>query len=1147
MSPVREFLAECHRIRVAGGGTAERSFYTPFQNMMNAIGAKRRPKVFCVGELADLGAGRPDFGFFSAERLPRDAASGEPLATPPDRGVVEMKPPSEDLWRTVASRQVADYWERYGLVLITNLRGFVIAGQDQFGRRKDLEELLIAETRDAFWQLCADPSRLSEEKALRLEEFLARVLLIRATLAQPRDVAWFLASYARDTLARLEDEMAAPPRSFDQLGTLRSSLEAALGITFEGPKGMHLFRSTLVQTLYYGLFAAWVLWCKRSADPEQRRAFSADGAVWHLRLPVLRQLFGEIYRPGALGDFGLRQSIDWAADMLRRVDDAAFFERFRQDRAVQYFYEPFLEAFDPQLRKQLGVWYTPPEVVDYMVERVDRVLRDELAIPDGLADERVHVLDPCCGTGSYIVAVLRRIERTLRERADDALIGEDIKRAAKERVHGFEIMPAPFVVAHLQVGLLLEDLGAPLAEEGLRTQDRPEFASIKLTNALTDWDSTHDQPGYLPFADLQNERDAARDIKRRQVIHVVLGNPPYNGYAGMADHPEERALTEAYRRVRRVRPPEGQGLNDLYVRFFRIADRKITEQSDRGVVCFITNYSWLDGLSYTGMRERYLDVFDRIWIDSLNGDKYRTGKTTPDGRPDPSIFSTEENREGIQVGTAISLLARRAAKPNGAPAEVHYQDFWGTDKRGQLVAAGADEGLVNGAYSHSAPHENTHLTLRPGAAAEGYLRAPMIVDLFPVSFPGVQPGRESFLVDIDFDAVQARLGDYLDPEVSDDEIGLRYPVVMQSTARFDARKTRSVLKKTDLGDHNIKAICYRPLDRRWLIWEPNTKLLDEKRADYVMEIEVTGSYYFSAANRLRKDFDPPLISNIPVSRHVIERGANMFGAYVRSSLHSSRTRIDRFRSHNLSENAVAYFDDIGLPVSEAPFWHAIAIQHSTAYAEENADALRLDWPRIPLPASAERLAASAALGRRVAALLDPETPADGVETAPHPSVRGLGRIARAAGAKAADLAVHARWGHAGQNGVTMPGRGDARPRAWTAEERAAVMAGAADLGLDGEQAIALLGGTAVDVHLNPTTFWACVPERVWRYTIGGYQVLKKWLSYREHDLLGRPLTTEEARYVTHVVRRLALLRLMEPALDANYRAVLDDLYPWPPG
>ena len=126
----------------------------------------------------------------------------------------------------------------------------------------------------------------------------------------------------------------------------------------------------------------------------------------------------------------------------------------------------------------------------------------------------------------------------------------------------------------------------------------------------------------MPFPELAEERDRSERVKQETPILVILGNPPYNGFAGMAVD-EERELSDAYRTTNRVRPPEGQGLNDLYIRFFRMAERRITETTGRGVVCFISNYSWLDGLSFTGMRERYLEAFDAIRIDCLNGDKYK--------------------------------------------------------------------------------------------------------------------------------------------------------------------------------------------------------------------------------------------------------------------------------------------------------------------------------------------------------------------------------------------------------------------------------------------------------------------------------------------------------------------------------------------
>ena len=176
------------------------------------------------------------------------------------------------------------------------------------------------------------------------------------------------------------------------------------------------------------------------------------------------------------------ETLDWTADALDRVDKSAFFDKFSQGEAVQYFYEPFLQEFDPQLRKQLGVWYTPNEVVRYMVARVDMALKEDLGIADGLAAENVYVLDPCCGTGAYLAETLRRISENLENKGLGALAGAQVRRAATERVFGFEIMPAPFVVAHLQVGLTMQALDAPLSD------DASERAGIFLTNALTGWE-----------------------------------------------------------------------------------------------------------------------------------------------------------------------------------------------------------------------------------------------------------------------------------------------------------------------------------------------------------------------------------------------------------------------------------------------------------------------------------------------------------------------------------------------------------------------------------------------------------------------------------------------------------------------------------
>ncbi len=583
-------------------------------------------RVFCVPNLRNRGAGFPDMGLFL---LARGKASQDwPEGQPPERGVIEVDDIPAGIATKLESAQVARYLAAYGLVLVTNYRDFVLLGRDAQGRRQVRERFSFGCSDAAAFFALAGSTRRPAGLATRFAEFLERVLLHQAPLGRPEDVAFFIASYARDALARIEEKAALPA-----FASLRTALEQALGLIFEGTKGEHLFRSTLVQTLFYGLFSAWV-----ETPRDGHQAFDWHAAGWTLHVPFVDTLFQQIATPQRLKPLGLEEPLDWAAGALARVDRAAFFARFEEADAVRYFYEPFLAAFDPELRKALGVWYTPREIVRYMVERVDRVLRTELGVADGLADPNVWILDPCCGTGAYLVEVLDRIARTLRAKGEDALLAEDLKAAATTRLAGFEIMPAPYVIAHWQVGHALRAAGVPLGEG--------ERASIYLTNALTGWaapaepEAANGQQAGLRFTfpPLADERDSAAKVKRERPILVVLGNPPYNAYAGTSPK-EEAGLVEPYKAglqaewgIRKF------NLDDLYVRFFRVAERRIAEGTGRGVVCFISNHSWLSGSSYVVMRQRLMQEFDRIWVDNMHGDR-KISERGPDGRTSETVFA----------------------------------------------------------------------------------------------------------------------------------------------------------------------------------------------------------------------------------------------------------------------------------------------------------------------------------------------------------------------------------------------------------------------------------------------------------------------------------------------------------------------------
>ncbi len=1116
IAAVEAYFTGLRQVRGSGGATGERSYYPALKNLLDAIGRTLSPKVFCVPEVADQGAGHPDFALYTARQVQR----GRPLqGQVPERGVVEVKAVEDDAWLTARSDQVSRYLGRYRLVLVTNLRDLVLVGEDSAGEFTKLGTLRLAADAEDFWRKLDSPRAFAREVGSSLGEYLIRALSHRAALTEPVDLARLLASYARDGLARVDAAGDVP-----SLVAVRSALEEALGIRFEGERGDHFFRSTLVQTLFYGVFSAWVLW---SRAEQQRNGPLFDGqykpkrfrwreADWHLRTPVLRVLFRQLADPGQLKPFDLVEVLDWTAAALDRVDPQAFFSRFDEGEAVQYFYEPFLEAFDPELRKELGVWYTPVDVVRYMVARVDRALKDDLSIPDGLASDNVYVLDPCCGTGAYVAEVLRRIARNVEEQGSGALAGEAVRRAATKRVFGFEIMPAPFVVAHLQVGLTLEGLDAPLAQDG------SERAGVFLTNALAGWEPQSRKP--LPFVELEEERDRAETVKRDTPILVVLGNPPYNGFAGVAVGDEERELTTAYRTTVRVQEPQGQGLNDLYVRFFRMAERRIVEKTGQGVVCFISNYSWLDGLSFTGMRERYLEVFDRVRIDCLNGDAYRSNRA-PDGSPDPSIFSTDAS-VGIKVGTAIATLVRRA---DHGPAEtVEFRHLWGRSKAEELASSAEEK--PEALYSVVEPSLPLGLPFVETRADPDWFDWPSLPDLFPVSFPGVKTSRDGFLVDTDLERLRVRVCDYFDPALGHGEIARRYPRVMKGTARYDARAVRDhLLKRGGPDESGFIRFAYRPFDVRWLYWEAETELLDRKRADYRPHV-FEGNMWLSAAQHVRRGAGEPQAcwTRHMGSLHLIERGALMFPAWLREDSLAVSNGIER--RANLTSQAERYLEALGVSVEEL-FYHVLATLHDPAYREANMSVLQLQWPRIPLPdwpggheKNARALRTSAAHGRFIAALLDSETPAAGITQPPlGPEVAAIAVPATRRGRNMAgeDFAVTAGWGRNGSGDAVMPGRGLVAERDYTADELRA-MSGAASA----------LGGATLDVHLNEEAFWRNVPADVWNYRLGGYQVLKKWLSYRERAILGRSLRAEEVQHFADTARRIAAL-LLAPADDPS--------------
>jgi hypothetical protein len=286
---LENYLIDLRDIRQSGSAVPETSYYPALNRLLNDVGKTLKPRVRCIMHPQNRGAGLPDGGFYSADQFARGADLQE--GTDPARGVIEVKPASDDAWVTARSLQVLRYWSHYRQVLVTNLRDWVLVGQNADGNAAVLETHSLAASEAEFWAAATTPRSTSEKLEGSFVEFLKRVLLHRSVIDSPGVLAPFLASYAREARFRVQEG------HLPALHTIREALEEALGIRFEGRRGDHFFCSTFVQTLFYGMFSAWVLWSRHHPPADRTAPFDWRLSTYDLRVPIVRKLFHEVAIP----------------------------------------------------------------------------------------------------------------------------------------------------------------------------------------------------------------------------------------------------------------------------------------------------------------------------------------------------------------------------------------------------------------------------------------------------------------------------------------------------------------------------------------------------------------------------------------------------------------------------------------------------------------------------------------------------------------------------------------------------------------------------------------------------------------------------------------------------------------------------------
>ena len=553
-------------------------------------------------------------------------------------GYVEAKDIGVDLKKTGRTDQLKRYKAALPNLILTDYLEFrhFVDGELRGTAR-------IAED-DGDGKLRVDKDGVKEAERL-LRGFLA---VDAPSVGTPRELAERMAAQARE----IRDLIIRTFASEGERGQLHQQLSAFRGTLIPGLEPEQ-FADMYAQTIAYGLFAARTT----TDDPDN---FSRRTAGYDLPRtnPFLRRLFNEIAGPDL--DERVAWIVDDLAELLRRADMAAILEDFghrtRREDPVVHFYETFLAAYDPKMREARGVYYTPEPVVSYIVRSVDAVLKEKFGRTMGLADEKTLILDPATGTATFLYYAIRHIYETLQQQGQGGAWSAYVRENLLPRIFGFELLMAPYTVAHMKLGILLGELGYDFGgDERLR---------VYLTNTLEEGFHPDETIGFAEY--IAEEADAAATVKKDEPIEVIIGNPPYSGISANTGE-WITDLIDTYKWV--DGEPLGERrhwLNDDYVKFIRFGQWRV-DRTGRGVLAFVTNHGYLDNPTFRGMRRSLMHTFTDIYLLDLHGNTKKKERT-PEGGKDENVFD-------IQQGVSIGILVKEPGKQG--PARVHHTDLWG--------------------------------------------------------------------------------------------------------------------------------------------------------------------------------------------------------------------------------------------------------------------------------------------------------------------------------------------------------------------------------------------------------------------------------------------------------------------------------------
>lgn len=851
------------------------------------------------------------------------------------------------------------------------------------------------------------------------------------------------------------------------------------------------FADMFAQTLAYGLFSA------RASQRDVKFTREKAQKLIPRTNPFLRTFFEQITgtalddEPFAGFVEDLIQTLAYA-DIARVMED--FGKRNRRRDPVVHFYETFLQAYDPKLRELRGVYYTPEPVVNYIVQSIDHLLKDKFGIKAGLADHskvtvtrkegereitdemhRVLILDPATGTATFLYAVLDFIRSQFKTKKNAGQWGSYVHEHLLPRLFGFELLMAPYAVAHFKIGLAL----AAMDEEPLFRQQwsyEPqgnERVNIFLTNTLEDLEHTASQLG--PLRALSDEANSAFEVKRRRPVLVVLGNPPYSNFGQQNKNPWILNLLEDYKRGLNERK---LNLNDDFIKFVRWAQWRI-EQTGSGIIGYITNNVYLDGLTHRRMRECLLETFDEIYIVNLHGSAKKQ-ETTPDGGKDDNVFD-------ITVGVAIALFVKLpGAKKAKGLATVRHADLWG-ERQSKYDWLDAHH-VEDTRWKRLSPESpDFYFVPKDFSARKEYNRGWSLPDMFPVANNGLKTDRDDLFFDFDRRALEKRMHVFFGEELHY-QFRKDYDVNDSSSYDIETRRRNLTFKA-----QAIHQCLYRPFDLRWLYYDVG---LTSRPAERVMKHFLAGSNLGFVTTRQTKEcFGVVAAATLSGHKSCAAYDINtVFPIYLYPTGNLPEEDLfahDNGRRPNLSAGFIRDFcetlqvkfvpDGLGRPGKrevgpELIFHYAYAVFHSPAYRERYAEFLRADFPRLPLTSNYELFCSLAESGLRLVNL----------------HARNEGEGQGAAFPVAGDNEVNAvRY---------QPPTGKEKGRVW----------------------------------INDRQYFEDVPQAVWDFPIGGYLPAQRWLKdrwVRKKSKPKRKLSFEDITAYARIIYALGETRKLMTKID----------------